>query len=216
NIPILYFAFEDSAPRFMSRQGAIHGSYDLLTLRNPLMPPNFLPNHERCMDEVSKLPIYVEDMPTTVDKLCRKIEWYKRKHGIEGVVIDGLKDIILTEGENQTNKEGAVNAALVTASKLNDVAILTISHLTKIEEDGWISRRNIRGTDTQNSSARMVLVFQDAGIPSQIRQDYGAYGDEIVLDCQKSSYSHRSITALDMDLTRGMFTEKERQQGVTL
>ena len=206
-IPVLYFPFEYTAERFVSNMAATHGQYDMFTIKRHFVPHGFMDTHRDCMNAVSKMPLYIEDYPCSAERIVSTIARYKRKYGIEGVVVDGLKDVILTVGENQTAKESHVNATLVRAAKKYDVAMLTVSHLTDLEDGKWISKRNIKGSKSQSQSARMVLVYQDAGFPSGISEKFGLCGDEIILDAQKASYGAMSMVALEPELERGRFNE---------
>ena len=206
-IPVLYFPFEDSAQRFMSNMAATHGGYDMFTIKRHYVPHEFMPYHELCLSEVAKMPLYIEDMPCTAEDLAATIAKYKRKHGIEGVVIDGIKDIILTDGDNTTSKENHINAVLNRASKINDVAIMSISHINKVDDDRWISKGSITGSSNQSKSARMVLMYQDANFPGFIKEKYEDIEDCVVLDCQKANYGTRGYVVLKPELEYGRFVE---------
>ena len=205
-IPILYFAFEDGAERFVSNVAASRGGYDMFTIKREHVPDDFMPNHRKVMSEVSRLPLYVEDYPSTAEEIATIIAKHKRKHGIQGVVIDGFKDMVPTTGENQTSKENHMTAILVRACKRHNLAIIPISHLNKIDDDKWIRKTDITGAGNQFKSARMVLLYQDH-IPQKMRDEYGAYGDEIILDATKSSYGGRGLVMLRPELERGRFVE---------
>ncbi len=207
NIPILYFAFEDSAERFMSNLAASHGEYDMFHIKRDHVNPDFMPRHEKSLDLVSDMPIFVEDQPCTAEKVFSIIARHKRKYGIEGVVIDGIKDVIFSGGEGTTSQENHRDATINRAAKRSNVSIMTISHINKIEEDQWISRRNITGSDNQNKSARMTLVYQDAGFPSDIRSEYMLDDGDMVLQCQKASYGDKGMVVLRPELEKGRFTE---------
>lgn len=209
DIPTLYFAFEDSAERMLSNCAATHGGYDMFSIKRGNQNPSFMMRHKESIDHLVSKPLYIEDCPCTVERLVSAIARYKRKFGIVAVVVDGLKDVILTSGENQTTKEGHVNATLVRASKKYNVAILAISHLTDIEDGKWISKRNIRGTKTQSQSARMALMYQDAGFPDKITSRFKdeCLDDCIVLECQKASYGDRGSVVLRPNMERGRFEE---------
>jgi len=191
----------------MSNLAATHGGYDMFTIKRYHVPTEFMPNHESCMETVAKMPIYIEDVPCTVERLVSLIARYKRKHGIEGVVVDGLKDVILSKGESTTAQENHVNASMVRASKKYDVSIINVSHINKIDEDQWISKTKITGSGNQSKSSRMVLAYQDAGIPAEITSKYGIYDDEVVLQAQKASYGSTGLVVLRPELERGRFVE---------
>ena len=209
-IPILYMPFEDTAERFMSNLAATHGGYDMFSIKRHHVPDDFMPRHKKCLELVSRMPIYIEDIPCTVERVVSYIARYKRKYGIEGVVIDGLKDVILSKGESTTSQENHVNASLVRASKKYDVSVLNVSHINKIDEDQWITKSKITGSGNQSKSARMVLAYQDAGIPSGITSEFPMYDDEIVLQAQKASYGSTGFVVLKPDLENGRFVEVER------
>jgi KaiC/GvpD/RAD55 family RecA-like ATPase len=206
-IPGLFMPIEDSAERFVSKLAAIHGGYDMFTIRSGNAPPGFMARHATAMDAVSKLPLAVEDAPCTPDKLVSHIAAAKRSHGIRWVVVDGLKDVILPKTENQTTAENAIVASLVRASKEYDLAIIPVSHLTDIEDDRWISKRMIRGTKTQSQSARMVMIYQDSGFPSWVVQRHLPKDGDIVLDVQKASYGNPGTVCLKPEFFRGRFVE---------
>ena len=207
-IPILYFAFEDTAERMVSNVAATNGKYDMFTIRRGHLPPGFMDNHAKNLSEVSGLPLFVDDSATTVERMVSTIARHKRKHGIEGVVVDGFKDLIATAGENRTQQENHMMSALVRAAKKYDVAILVIMHLTKIDDDRWIPKGMIKGSGAQTQSARMALMFQDSGTPPVIKSRYaGNIDDCIVLDCQKASYGSRDYVVLRPEMERGSFVE---------
>lgn len=215
-IPILYLAFEDSKHRFMSNLAGSHGKYDLFDLKKHYVPTEYMDNHRRCLEAVGKLPIIVHDKFTTVegavDLMIRADRRFKEEGyegGLEGVVVDGLKDLILSDGDGTTGKEEHINSRLVGAARALNVAIVPISHLTDIEEDKWIARRNIRGSKKQSQSARQVMIVQDAGFPGWVREKYPLIdeGKTIIFQVAKCSYGEKGLVALNVELERGRFVE---------
>jgi replicative DNA helicase len=208
-IPILYLPFEDGRNRFISNLAATHGEYDMFHIKRDYVNPDFMPRHENSMERVKKMPIYIEDMPCSPEKIVSYIARYKRKHGIQGVVIDGLKDVILPDADGTTASENKRESILNRAAKKYDIAGLTISHINKIDEDRWISRRNITGSDNQNKSARMALILQDKGFPQKVIDKHGMLGldNELVLQCAKASYGEKGTIALRAVLEKGKFEE---------
>jgi len=205
--PILYFPFEDTSNRMVSNVAATHGGYDMFSIRRHGATDRFMDNHSRCLSEVSKFPLYLNDYSTTVEKIVTTISRYKRKHGITGVVIDGFKDIIPSKGENQTQRENFIMAALVRAAKEYDVTIIPVMHLSKVEDDRWISKQSIKGSGTQTQSARMVLVYQDSGFPAGMTAKFTDLDGCVILECQKSNYGERGSIVLKADFKRGRFVE---------
>jgi replicative DNA helicase len=206
-IPILYFPFEDTAERMVSNLAATHGGYDMFTIRKGRGTDGFMEMHRDCLRSVSRLPIHVCDRSATVERIVTAIAIHKRKYGIRGVVIDGFKDMIPTSGENQTQKENHMIAALVRAAKEYDVSIIPVMHLTKVEDGQWISKQSIKGSGTQTQSARMVLVYQDSGFPAGMDAKFGSMEDNIVLECQKASYGDSGCVVLRPEFHKGRFVE---------
>ena len=208
-IPILYFPFEDTSERALSNMASTHGGYDMFDIKRHFVPTGFMDKHRKCLNEVSKMPLYMDDFACTAERIVSTIAMHKRKYGIEGVVIDGFKDLIASKGENRTQEENHMMGVLVRAAHKYDVAIIPVSHLTKVEDDKWISKHNIKGSGNLTQSARMSLMFQDCAPPSFLREKYPMVDlDEcVILDCQKASYGTRSVVVLSPDLEHGGFNE---------
>jgi KaiC/GvpD/RAD55 family RecA-like ATPase len=206
-IPGLYMPFEDGAERYMTAMAATHGKYDTFDLRRNNVPESFLMRHTVAMDELTKLPLSVDDQATTVESIIAKISKAKQKHNIEWVVVDGFKDIVRSVGENAVMQDNHMFASLKRAAHKYDVAILSIHHLTKLEDESWISKRDIKGSGELTQSSRMTLVYQDT-VCAPVMDVYGTQAeDAIVLDCQKASYGDKGYVVLKPDLQRGSFSE---------
>ena len=207
-IPILYFPTEDTGGRMLKRLACSIGEYDGFSLFNH-PTESYLETHKRCMNQIHKLPIYIHDAPCDSDEMDSVIAFHKRKYGINGVVIDGWKDMIL-KGDNQTAAEGLGMAALVRASKRHkDLAIVPVMHLRDVEDDKWLSKREIRGNKQLTQSARMTMLYQDSGFGGM----FGEYGldtddGDMVLDVCKCSYGDTIAFPLTKVLEKGRFDEK--------
>ena len=213
-IPILYFPFEDGAERFVSNLASNHGEYDMFTIKRNRVPMDFMGIHESCLGVVADYPIFIEDYPMTAEQMFSCIARYDRKargmgyaNGIEGVVVDGLKDMIFSKGDGTNSQMDHVVSVLNRACKKFDVALMPVSHVNKVDEGNWLSKDNITGTGTQTKSARMVLVYQDAGIPETLKAKYEFNERGIVLQCSKSSYGGKAVVMLDPELEKGRFVE---------
>jgi hypothetical protein len=220
-IPILYFAFEDGRNRFMSNLASSEGEYDMFTIKRYKKPDGYLEKHYDCLNKVGGMPIRVIDSFMDVKSIVSEIaradrEFRKAGHenGVEGVIIDGLKDIILTEGDGTTGKEEFVSQNLTACARKYGPAIVPISHLTDLDDDAWISKRNIRGSKKQSQSARQVMIYQDSGIPSSIKEKYAfPYESEennFVFQIAKASYGSKGAVALTKNLEAGKFDEIQR------
>ena len=203
----LYMPFEDGAERYMTAMAATNGKYDTFDLRRSNVPDTFIKRHTRSMGEVSRLPLVVDDQATTVESIIAKISKAKQKHNIEFVVVDGFKDIVRSAGENAVMQDNHMFSALKRAAHKYDVAILSIHHLTKVEDESWISKRDIKGSGELTQSSRMTLVYQDT-MCTPVLDKYGVQAEDcIVLDCQKASYGDKGFVVLRPDLERGSFVE---------
>lgn len=206
----LYMPFEDGETRTVSGLAAINGKYDMFAIRRKFTPPDFLANHKYNLDLISRFPIKIIDCQSTVERIVTQISKAKRMHGIKFVVIDGFKDIIQSFGENQTRAESHIVATLVRASKKYDVAIIPISHLTKVDSDIWISKQNITGSGDQTKSARMVLVYQDSGFTSELKNRYHVetnWDRCNILQVQKASYGGEGYVILEDNYESSEFLE---------
>jgi replicative DNA helicase len=215
-IPCMYFAFEDGRNRFMSNLASNHGQYDMFNIKRHHVPTDFLSRHENCLMQVGKMPITVSDKFDTVEGIVSAIAKEDRRlksngyeRGLEGVVIDGLKDIIHSGGDGSVGEEDHISACLTACARKYGPAIIPVSHLTDLEDDKWISKRNIRGSKKQSQNARQVMIYQDAGIPSSIKAkfDFPYDVDAMVFQVAKSSYGERGYVPLVKDLENGRFIE---------
>ena len=208
-IPVLYFAFEDTKEMVMSNIASTHGRYDMFTIRRQCVPCGFMDAHHQSLQEIGAKPIYIQESACTAERIVSIIAKHKRKHGIQGVVIDGFKDIIASDGENRTQQENNIMGILVRAAKKYDVSIIPVSHLTKIEDRQWISKQSIKGSGNLTQSARMALVFQDCDLPEWLKSRYQQSDTTgcIVLDCQKANYGTKDVVVLRPLLEEGRFVE---------
>jgi replicative DNA helicase len=207
-IPTLVFAFEDGKRRYLHSLAATVGGYDGFGIRrNP--SPQYMDKCRNTMNSLKKRPVYVVDGGMSAEGIVATIGAYKRKHGIQAVIIDGFKDIMESKGENRTSAENHIFETVKKGAQRYDVGVLQIEHPHDVEDGKWLSRRNIRGSKQRSHSARMFLVYQDSGFPESIRSEYNI-GDGkgfVALDCQACSYGERSMVILRPELERGRFLE---------
>jgi len=211
-IPILYFPFEDTTGRFLKNFAATMGGYDAFKMNhNP--SKEFRQTHSDCMLNINKLPLYVHDIPSTGDELTSLIYSHKKKYGVRGIVIDGWKDIIMEGGDSTTAMEGALMAKLILAAKKTNTALIPVMHLRDIEDEKWISKREIRGNKQLTQSSRMTMLYQDSGFPDSMANEYGLRAvNHAVLDICKCSYGYETIVPMVRDLERGRFIEIQRKE----
>ena len=118
------------------------------------------------------------------------------------------------KADGTTGKEEFVSQNLTACARKYGPAIVPISHLTDLEDDKWISKRNIRGSKKQSQSARQVMIYQDSGIPSSIKEKYAfpyeSERDNFVFQIAKASYGSKGEVALTKNLEHGKFDEIQR------
>ena len=216
-IPMLYMPYEDGRMRFFNNFAASIGEYDAFILRRnrSAIPLGFMENHYNILNRLRDMPIFVDTNARDDEAIANSIYRHVDRHGVVGVVIDGIKDVSVRKNrENQTQNENEITKTLTRVADKTNVAIIGISHPHDVEDGKWLSRRNIKGSKTQNQSGRMNLVFQDCGWPESLRGKYGTILDEdgiCAFDAQKTSYGDPGIVVLKKELELGRFTEVEEQ-----
>jgi replicative DNA helicase len=217
-IPALSMPFEDGADRQMRRMAGCIGGYATGDVERAYFCDEFGRYHKfdheafdrkkqialRSMEEVAAMPIYFEDACMTVEQIRVVAGKYKRKHKIEIMFIDGVKDIIPSKGENATKQEEHISRVMVQTAKELDIAIVPVCHLTDIPEDTMIQRRNMRGAKSQFHNARQVLIYQNAGIQDN---HYLIGENTIALHMEKNNYGRESMLILEKDFDHCDFVE---------
>ena len=217
-IPALSIPFEDGADRQMRRIAGCNGKYSTGEIERGIIKRTdgcwskmddytFAKRRklaEDCLLKVSQLPIYFEDATMTVEQVRAVASRYKRKHDIQIMFVDGVKDVVPSKGDNGTKQEEHISRVLVQTAKELDIAIVPVSHLTDIQDDILIHRRNLRGAKSQFQNARQVLIYQNSGLES------GSYllGDNsIALHMEKNNYGNEAMQYLDTDFDHCDFLE---------
>ena len=149
---------------------------------------------EAYRDWLKDRPFWIDDNKYTVEELCAKIRHYHRVHGIQAVTIDGFKDIVHSEGTNETSCEKHIAQELFRVAKDCNLAMPVVSHITKIDDGIPIKKENIKGSGTQFQGARQVLIFQDSGI-AQIAEE----GTDFIMSCSKNNYGSGGSVLLRRD-----------------
>lgn len=210
-IPTIVFAFEDGRARYIHNLAASLGEYDGFTIRrNP--SPIYIDNAIKCADRLKSLPIRVVDDSHTVETALIEVAKFSREHSRNpiAVVFDGWKDFVESGGkENRTQSENHMFETLKRGAIKLNAGILCIEHPHDVEDNKWLSKRNIKGSKQRFQSARMALAYQDSGFPDSIKEKFGIYDEDdyVVLDCQACSYGTRSYVVLRPNLEQGRFDE---------
>jgi len=194
------------------------GEYDGFGMRRR-PSDTYIETAEKCMRKIGEMPLTVVEEARTSEQIVNEIGAFRRKHNIPhetgfAVVIDGWKDIVESGGkENRTQSENHMFEHLKKGALRHNVGILSIEHPHDVEDNKWLSKRNIKGSKQRFQSARMALVYQDSGLPECICTEYGLGDGEgyVVLDCQSASYGEKARVILQPDLENGRFNEIRKE-----
>ena len=217
-IPALSLPFEDGADRQMRRIAGCLGQYSCTEIERGYYADESGMYHRmddyvfekrkshavECLGAVAAMPIFFEDTSMTVEQIRVVAAKYKRKHRIQILFIDGMKDIIPSKGENSTKQEEHISRVLVQTAKELDIAIVPVCHLTDLPEDTLIQRRNMRGAKSQFHNARQVLIYQNAGLQSDI---HTITKEVIALHMEKNNYGREAMVFLKKCFDRCDFEE---------
>lgn len=216
DIPCLAFSFEDVARRTLLRMGGCREWYSAMTAETGRALFNDrwekITQHER--EElrrkmlkykafIDEKPFWIIDTPMTVEEVCYQIKHHHRVHGIQGVTIDGFKDIVHSVGESETAREKHIAKALFKVAKECNIALPVVSHVHDVPDDMPLSKRNLMGSKVQTQGARQVVIFQDAGVEgvdgettfqlSMTKSNYGG-GGSVLLRRDDSVFHYTEMT----------------------
>jgi len=220
-IPALSIPFEDGADRQLRRIAGCHGGYSTGEIERALykdmnekwkkMDSVLFQKRrnlaEQCLNECADMPIYFEDTAMTVEQIRAVAGKHKRKHGIEIMFVDGVKDVVPSKGENATKQEEHISRVLVQTAKELNIAIVPVCHLTDVPDDIRLSRRNMRGAKSQFHNARQVLIYQNAGVESP-KHIVGP--ETVVLHMEKNNYGKEAMCFLEKDFDKCDFSETKK------
>lgn len=215
-VPALDLCLEDGDVKSVNRLAACIGEYDLFRLNRPFVPESYMEKHNKCLDMIENLPYYPVQDGGTVEDIVIKIGRFVRENevairAVGGVVfVDGIKDVVASKGENKTSQEEHISQTLSRcAVKHRDITIIPVSHLTKLDEETWITLNNIRGSALQVANARAAMIFHDAGFSQEILSKYGYQEGMVVLEMAKTNYGNEGIVVLRKEFENGRFVVAE-------
>jgi replicative DNA helicase len=137
---------------------------------------------------------------------------YKAKYGIKALFVDGAKDIQRPSGKySDTGFDEEISQALCKIAEELDIAVVSVYHLTKIDDDKLITNNSIRGSGNIVSDARCVLALQGAGLSNNgvmVNYDEGGNQTTRSLDVIKSNHSQLGRAVLETDLRKCRFWER--------
>jgi len=212
-IPTLYFSNEDDPRRTLLRMA---GCRKWFSARDFEMGSSMIGNNrvtytkseanekERKLDDYTDWlegrKIEVIDGDFTGEQVHTEIKAFRRRHNLKsaekiGVIVDGFKDLEVSGGDGTTAEEKHTAKQLFKAAKRCNAGLIVVSHITKIADDVAIIKENIKGSGTQFQGARQCLIFQDAGLPQILDENF------FVLSATKANFAHGGSAVLRRDET---------------
>ena len=165
-----------------------------------------------CMERISEMPIYFEPRKVTLKQLRSKIVRAKAQHGIQIVFIDGAKDIKRPSGKyNDTGYDEEISQEVCSIAEDENVAIVSVFHLTKIPPHELITEGNIRGSGQIVNDARCVMAFQSRGLQeagANVKFDDSGSQTTRAIEVVKSNHSRCGSVIIETDLAKGQFWEE--------
>jgi len=213
-VPILVFPFEDQFEVTKTRMAASLGGYNWAKLQNGGEYVTY--NGERkwvksteadihkgkeCLERINLMPVYFDQMRGTVNDVRERVVRSKAKHGIKAAFFDGFKDFSRPSGTySDVGGDEELSQKISDMASKEDIATVTIHHLTKVPDGDAITPLNIRGSGNLVSDARAVLALQNSGFEQLGVLDYDE--DTRVLDLIKSNHSRLGRLKLTADLAK--------------
>lgn len=208
--PAVMFALEDGADQTWSRLAAIHGKISTFRCDVGRADVAHIENATAALDDVMKLPIYVDGRRgMTVDEFRRQVHVYVKRYGVRVVFLDGFKDLKRTS-DNDVAEDNYMSNGLCNVAERLDIAIIVVHHVIKPTvvdkqghvqaESGRIGLRDIRGSGRIVDDARMVLILQKLG------------DTEYELDCAAANHAPTCKIPLRFEPDVHRFVEEETEE----
>lgn len=134
NKPSAFFSLEMSNNQLMSRQLSIHTGIELSHFIKKKFSEYEMLNIEKAHNEISGLNIIWDDTPSlSITEFTAKCRKFKRKYGIELVVVDYLQ--LMTVGRDKKmsrdQEVGLISRSLKSIAKELDIAVIALSQLSR-------------------------------------------------------------------------------------
>jgi replicative DNA helicase len=154
---VLFFSLEMSSQSLTRRLIASAGRLPLWRMRDGKVE-DWGP-FERAKQKLSAAPLYIDDgTPLTISDLCARARSFKRRHGLDLIVVDYLQLLTAPGAENRTQEVARISAGLKSLAKQLSVPVIAISQLNR----AVMARNDKRPTtaDLRDSGA----IEQDADV----------------------------------------------------
>mgnify|MGYP002037803323 CR=1 FL=1 len=165
--------------------------------------------------EVSKYPIHFWDKKVTPYQLRGIAIRFKRKHNIQAMFIDGAKDLLRPSGKyGDVGFDEEISQQLCAIAEELDIAVISVHHLTKINDGERINVNHIRGSGNIVGDSRAVYALQSSGIENILTEKgYSPTFDNDgnlrnrIFECLVNNHGSVAMKALDTDLNKCQFYE---------
>jgi len=129
--PVAFFSLEMSDEQIIERAISEVGRVDYQRLRTGRLADEDWPGVTHAVSRLTPAPLYVDDTPAlSIGELRSRARRLKRAHDVKLVVIDYLQ-LMRAEGENQTQRIGAISAGLKALAKELRVPVIALSQLNR-------------------------------------------------------------------------------------
>jgi replicative DNA helicase len=228
NIPILSFPLEDQEEITLKRMAANYGKFPLSVLDNGgryvkvgdkwewwKTTEDDIRKAVNALEVVMEYPVYFHDDKISPDEMFGIATRYKHKYNIQGVFLDGAKDLRRPSGKyGDVGFDEEVSQAITMIAKKLDVALVSVQHTTKMGPDELITNENIRGSGNIVSDARATYALQKGGIDSDfqkkgIAMSHDEWGNctNRIFECISTNHGSPGKKLLDTDLSKCQFYE---------
>jgi len=129
--PVAFFSLEMSDEQIIERAISEVGRVDYQRLRTGRLNDDDWPLVTSAVSRLSQAPLFVDDTAALrIGELRSRARRLKRAHDVKLVVIDYLQ-LMRAEGENQTQRIGAISAGLKALAKELRVPVIALSQLNR-------------------------------------------------------------------------------------
>jgi replicative DNA helicase len=221
-IPIMAVPIEDKEKITLKRMAANLGGYNMTELDTGFRWVTVNGRWEKtpvrqdvrdlakdCLKKVSEYPVHFYDKRCSPDELYTQAVRFKEKYGIQGMFLDGAKDLRRPSGKyNDTGFDEEISQNVCGIAEDLDVAVVSVHHLKKIPKDELIDEGHIRGSGNIVSDSRAVYALQSYGL-EQIgvlcSYNEDGYLTTRAFECLVGNHGASGRVVLDSDLGKCRF-----------
>lgn len=176
-IPVGIFSLEMSSDQLATRMICMLAGVDSMRVRNGKMSQDDMRRFSVKADEVSQLPIFINDSASaSIGQVRAEARRLKMRHGIGLLIVDYLQ--LMTASSDRGNREqeiSEISRGLKAIAKEQEIPVIALSQLSRAVESRGGTKRPML-SDLRESGA----IEQDADIVTFLYRPeyYGFYRDE--------------------------------------